>query len=132
MHRGPLRRTPAEEDGPVKVAFDIDGTIDSAPADFQSLMEALRAAGNHVVVLTWCSAKKPTKKDRAEKAEYLEHLGCGHCYDKLVVFGDPPHKAKAKWCKKHKVDILVDNSVKNAQLASDYCTVLLPWNTKAD
>ena len=116
----------------MKVALDIDGTIDSAPADFETLMSALRAAGSQVVVLTGCSSTKPTKRDKAEKAEYLESLGCGHCYDKLVVFGDPPHKAKAKWCKRHKVDILIDNSVKNAQLASAYCTVLLPWNNKAD
>lgn len=116
----------------MKFAFDIDGTIDSDPAAFQTLMSALRAGGNQVVIITGCSSKKPTKQDKAEKAEYLEHLGCGDCYDKLVVLGDPPHKKKARYCKKHHVDILIDNSVKNAQLAADYCTVLLPWNNKAD
>jgi uncharacterized HAD superfamily protein len=116
----------------VKVAIDINGTIDADPVTYQSLMAALRAAGHQVVILTGCSSPKATKKDKQEKAEYLESLGCGDCYDKLKVFGDPPHKSKAKYCKKHHVDILIDNSVKNAQLASKFCTVLLPWNDKAD
>lgn len=115
-----------------KIAVDINGTIDAAPAVFESLLSALRAAGHQVVILTGCSAPKPTKQDVAEKAQLLESLGCGACYDKLVVFGDPPHKGKAKWCKKHNVDCLIDNSVKNAQLASKYTTVLLPWASKVD
>lgn len=116
----------------MKVAFDLNGTIDADPVAYESLMSALMAAGHQVVVLTGCSAPKPTPKDYQEKAQLLESLGCGKCYDKLVLFGDPPHKAKAKWCKKHGVDILIDNSVKNAQLADKFCTVLLPWNNKAD
>lgn len=115
-----------------RIAFDIDGALDSDPPLFLSLMQALRAAGHNVVVLTGCSSPRPTATDLQEKQQYLRSLGFGHAYDKLVVFGDPPHKAKAKWCKRHNVDALVDNSVRNAQLASDYCTVLLPWNTKTD
>jgi len=116
----------------MKVALDINGTIDADPVDYESLMSALRAAGHQVVILTGCSSPKPTKADIKEKADYLQSIGCGHCYDKLKVFGDPPHEAKAKYCKKHHVDILIDNSVKNAQLASEHCTVLLPWNDKQD
>lgn len=116
----------------IKVAFDLDGTLDADPVDFESLMAALKAAGHHIVVITGASTKKPTAQDYAEKAEYLSSLGMAHVYDELVVFGDPPHKKKAKYCKTHGVNILVDNSVKNAQLASKYCTVLLPWNNKSD
>lgn len=116
----------------MKVAFDIDGCIDSDPSTFGSLMSALKAAGHQVLVLTGCSSKHVTPQDVQEKAQYLNSLGLGHCWDKLVVFGDPPHKAKAKYCGKKGVNLLVDNSVQNAQLASKYCTVLLPWNTKTD
>ncbi|HVA05513.1 MAG TPA: hypothetical protein VNG12_02110 [Acidimicrobiales bacterium] len=114
------------------VGFDIDGTLDLDPSSMQSLMSALMAAGHQVVVLTGCSSKKPTKQDIAEKAQYLNSVGMGHAYDRLVVFGDPPHKKKAKWCKKHNVAILIDNSQENAKLASQYCTVLLPWASQTD
>ncbi len=115
-----------------KFAFDINGTIDANPVLYESLMSALMAAGHDVVVLTGCSEPTPTQADVAEKAHLLNTLGVGHCYKTLVVFGDPPHKAKAKWCKKNGVDMLIDNSVKNAQLAAKYCTVLLPFATKTD
>lgn len=116
----------------MKIALDLNGTIDSDPVTFESLMSALMAAGHQVVVLTGCSATKPTKKDKKEKKHLLNSIGCGHCYDKLVVFGDPPHKAKAKWIAKHHVDLFIDNSVQNVQLAAGDCTVLLAWNDKAD
>lgn len=114
------------------VAFDINGTIDADPATFQALMSALVAAGHQVYVLTGSSSPTVTKQDRAEKKHYLEQLGCGQSYTKLKVFPDPPHKAKAKFCQKYNVNLLFDNSVKNAQLASKFCTVVLPWNNKAD
>jgi hypothetical protein len=106
----------------IRVGLDLNGTIDEDPVTFQSLMEALMAAGHQVVVLTGCSSKKVTPKDIEEKAEYLNSIGCGHCYDKLRVFGDPPHKAKAKWIHKHKLDLYIDNSVQNCQLAAPFTT----------
>lgn len=114
------------------VALDIDGTVDSDPTVMQSLMAALMAAGHQVVILTGCSSPTPTKQDKEKKAQYLQSIGMGKVYDKLVVFGNPPHKAKAKWCKKHHVDLLIDNSIQNAKLASKYCLVLVPWNTLQD
>lgn len=116
----------------MRVGFDIDGTVDADPPVFLSLMEALRAAGHQVVVLSGCSEKHVHPKDVEEKKQYLRSLGMGNAYDKLVVFGDPPHKAKAKWIRKHKLDLYIDNSVANAQLADKYCTVLLPWASKTD
>ena len=115
-------------------AYDIDGTIDENPAGFGSQMVAQKQAGHRVVILTGCSAPKPTPQDLQDKAEYLQSLGVGDAYDQLVVFGDPPHKAKAKWCK-HNMgsdDVLYENSVKNAQLAAKYVTVCLVWNSKVD
>ena len=116
----------------MRVAFDVDGTLDVDPEVMQSLMSALRAAGHNVVVLTGSSDPVPTKGDVDKKAQYLQSLGMAHSYDKLVVFGDPPHKAKAKWIKKHHVDALVDNSAENAQRASKYCLALVPWNSMID
>ncbi len=116
----------------MKVGLDLNGTVDEDPATFQSLMSSLRAAGHQVVILTGCSAPKPTKADKREKKQLLEEIGCGHCYDKIVLFGDPPHKAKAKWIRKHHVDLYIDNSVANAQLAAPYTTVFLAWNDKVD
>lgn len=116
----------------MKVGFDIDGTVDENPPVYQSLMSALKAAGHQVIILTGCSAKHPTQQDVNEKTGYLKQIGLGCAYDRIVVFGDPPHKAKAKWIRDNNVDLLVDNSVKNAQLAAKYTTVLLPWNDKAD
>lgn len=105
----------------------MDGTIDSNPATFGALMQALRAAGSRVVVLTGSSAPKVSKDEMAAKAQYLNSLGLGHCYDQLVVVGAPPHQAKADWCAKHGADLLVDNSTDTAALADKVCTVLVPW-----
>lgn len=112
------------------VALDLDGTIDADPAVFGSLMQALHAAGHRVVILTGGSAKKVGKDEVQAKCGYLNELGVGHCWDEIVVFGDPPHEAKAAWCAKHAVDLLIDNSTKTAKAAAGVCTVLVPWASK--
>lgn len=109
-------------------AFDIDGTIDADPAVFLSLMQALRAAGHSVAVLTGCSEEEVTEADVAKKQEYLQSLGVGQAYDQLVVFADPPTEAKAKWLKDNHADVLFDNSKDNAK-ASPVLT-LVPWATR--
>lgn len=109
-------------------AFDIDGTIDADPAVFLSLMQALRAAGHKVAVLTGCSSEEVTPDDVVKKQEYLQNLGVGQAYDQLVVFADPPSEEKANWLKQNKADVLFDNSKTNAK-ASPVLT-LVPWQTK--
>lgn len=111
------------------VGVDLDGTIDADPATMQSLMTALRAAGHVVIVMTGCSTDQPTQQDVADKIGYLNSLGLGHCWDEIVVFPAPPHKAKAKFCRKRNVSLLIDNNAKNAKFASEFCTVLVPWNS---
>lgn len=123
---------PGEEGLNLHVGVDIDGTADQDPSVMASLMMALKAAGHRVTILTGASAKKPTQQDLDEKANYLNELGQGACWDDMVVFGDPPHKAKAKWIKHNKVDLLLDNSAMNADLAAKHCTVLVPWNSMID
>lgn len=116
----------------MKVGLDLDGTLDADPSVMASLMNALKAAGHRVVVMTGSSQKHPDQQDLQEKANYLRSLGLQDAYDELVVFGDPPHKAKAKWIKKNHVDLYIDNSAENAELASKYCLALVPWNTMID
>ena len=111
------------------VGVDLDGTVDLDPANMASLMTALRAAGHRVSVLTGASTKHPTQDDLDNKADYLRELGMGSAWDSLVVFPSPPAKPKAKWCRKHHVDILIDNDANNAQAASKHCAVLVPWNS---
>ena len=108
---------------------DIDGCLDENPALMGSILNALRSAGHRVTVMTGCSAKVPTQGDFDEKAQYLKSLGLANAWDDMAIFGDPPHKAKAKYCKTHHVDCLIDNDVQNLNRASKYCTTLAVWNS---
>lgn len=109
------------------IGFDIDGTIDSDPQLYLMLMQALRASGNRVVILTGYSGPVTLEVLEA-KTEYLRNLGVGEAYDELVVFADPPQEAKAQWLKDNHADLLIDNAVANAKLAP--CPCLVPWATR--
>jgi hypothetical protein len=114
----------------VLLAIDIDGTADCDPPVFLSLMQALRCAGHRVVILTGCSNSEVVPQDIIDKETYLTALGLGEAYDQLVVFADPPAEPKAEWIKNNGADMLIDNNRKNCELASQYCTALLPWSTR--
>jgi hypothetical protein len=114
------------------VAFDIDGTLDADPVLMGTLLRDLMNGANRISVITGSSAKIPNRKDAKDKINYLRSLGMDPYWDTVVIIGDPPHAAKAEWCKNNHVDILFDNSVQNAKLASQHCLVMLPWNTKQD
>jgi|SRR5208282_1543989 len=111
-------------------AWDIDGTIDAEPSLMQSLMSAVKAAGHQVVVLTGCGQEKPEASDIKAKGEYLQSLGCAHCYDQLVVLGEPAAENKALWLKNSGADLLVDNALANAKAAAGICPVLVPWQSR--
>lgn len=110
------------------VAVDVDGTIDAAPTTFLSLMQALRAAGHRVVVVTGCSAPTVTPQDLEDKATYLQNLGLGEAYDELVVIADPVVDAKVQWLKDNEADLLIDNRKATAKAAP--CLTLVPWATR--
>jgi hypothetical protein len=59
----------------MKVAIDVDGCIDAAPRELQSLCSALIAAGHEVDVVTGNSDSPVTAQDRQEKLNYLNSLG---------------------------------------------------------
>ena len=109
-------------------AFDIDGTLDADPPSFLTIMQALRACGQRVAILTGCGGEEPTPEDIAEKTDYLAKLGFSEAYDQLVVLGNPTDELKAEWLKDNGADVLFDNSKKNAK-ASPVLT-LVPWKTR--
>lgn len=112
------------------VGVDIDGTVDADPPVFLSLMQALRAAGHRVVILTGCSADKVEPEDIAQKKEYLQKLGLAEAYDQIVVFGNPTDDLKAEWLKANGAELLIDNDKSNAKAAAGTCLVLVPWQTR--
>jgi hypothetical protein len=120
----------------MQVAFDLDNTIDAAPKQMQSLMAALKATGHEVSVVTGSNSMPVTQEDWQEKCNYLNMLGCGACWDKLIVLshanGDIP-SIKAKWCDDNGVDMLIDNSKENARAATaiGIPMVLVPWATRS-
>ena len=115
----------------MRVGFDLDGTIDSDPKVFGDLMRSLRRAGHEVLVLTGSGQPHVDTDEVAKKVQRLKQLGVGDAYDRLVVFAETNiAKAKAAYCKKKSIALLIDNNVENAQLASHHCTVLVPWNTR--
>lgn len=127
-------------------AFDLDNTLDIAPAAMQSLLGALKAAAHQITIVTGSSDPVPDATVWGNKQEYLRANGFDSLYHWLVVIGDPPHQRKADFCanggwalgvhgkreRVPKVDVLVDNSLQNARLASKHSLVLVPWNAVQD
>ena len=121
----------------MKSAFDLDNTIDANPAEFQSLMSALQAAGHTVIVLTGTGDDTATQQEWQEKANYLTSLGCGSCWDQLVIMAHPasgPDLAdlKAKWLMDNGVELFADSTMENAKAANKAGVplVLVPQGSK--
>jgi hypothetical protein len=120
----------------MKIAVDLDNTIDATPKEMQSLMSGLMAAGHSVVVLTGTAENTATKDTWDTKAQYLDTLGCSSCWNSLVIVASPDgsgSKAKAEWCDENGVDILIDNSKENAReaTAAGVPLVLVPWASRS-
>jgi len=120
----------------MKVAVDLDNTIDANPKEMQSLMAALMAAGHSVVVLTGTAEDTATKDIWDKKSQYLDELGCSNCWNSMTIVASPDgsgSKGKAKWCDDNGVDILIDNSKENAREATSAGVplVLVPWANRS-
>ena len=121
----------------MRVVCDLDGTIAAAPQQFQSLMSALQACGHSVTVLTGTDNVPPTQQDWQEKCNYLTSLGCGQCWDELVVLSHPPDgdiaPLKAKWLVDHGAEIFIDDNQNNANaaIAAGTPLVLVPWASRS-
>jgi hypothetical protein len=84
----------------MKVALDIDGTISEHPEFFAILSVALRAAGHHVIVLTY--------RDPTRDAATREHLASwGVVFDELVIA--PSLEAKGELCVALGVNLFFDD-----------------------
>ena len=137
QRRSEFRSAHQQKEDDVRVAVDLDGTIDAYPRQLQSLCSALKAAGFEVNVVTGTSGARPTKEEVAQRTEYLNNLGfTDSAYDGPVVClaatqQDPLHKVKAQWCKDNHVDVLIDNNTKNAKAATELgILALVPWATR--
>lgn len=115
----------------MNVALDLDGTIDSFPREFQSLMAALTAAGHHVYVITGVDEDAVGKADVAAKQQYLTSLGISSdCYFKLIVCPRPHDTNKAAEIQANDIEMLFDNSKSNVKATVPFCASLLLWNAK--
>ena len=130
------------------VAVDLDGTLDSAPDLFLSLLSALKTSGHVITILTGASDKDTTgvnvKEIAAQKKQYLNKLGLSEVYNQLVVLpqagdiqatksGDMDlHDLKADWLKENHVDLFIDNDKGNAKAAvkAGVRLVLVPWASR--
>jgi len=120
----------------MKIAVDLDNCIDATPKQMQSIMSALMAAGHSVTVLTGSSVSPLTEADWQDKANYLTSLGCGSCWDNLVILAhsvDGIADVKAKWLADNGYDVLIDNSKDNARAATaaGVNLVLVPWASRS-
>ena len=121
----------------MRVAVDIDGTLDSNPREFQSIMSSLVAAGHIVSVVTGTSDGPPTQADYDNKAAYLTNLGMGECWHDLTVISHPGGEdelaaVKTQWLVDNGVDVFIDNTVANIKAASKagISLCLVPWATR--
>jgi uncharacterized HAD superfamily protein len=84
----------------MRVALDIDGTISEHPEFFAMLSSALRAAGHHVIVLTY--------RDPARDAATRDQLHAwGVEFDDLVIASSL--ETKGECCAAHEIDLFFDD-----------------------
>ena len=115
------------------IACDVDGTADAAPHQIQELLQSLRAAGHRVSILTGTGDDEVTQDIFTAKANYLNSLGCGSCWDDMTVLSDKDIPGtKATWCADNGVDIMIDNDKDNAKAiaAAGIPLVLVPWASR--
>jgi hypothetical protein len=101
------------------ICFDLDDTISAAPDFYRALMEGLKAQGCEVHVLTGSPGPASQEELDVKKAQ-LESLGCGDCYDKLIVVGGPEdHVAEEKvnYMTHVGASALIDDRKKNCKAA---------------
>lgn len=123
-------RAKPKQDSGGNIAFDLDGTISSFPAVFQTLIAALTAAGRQVYILSGAGDDKAQPGEQEAKVQYLRSLGIGpELYHELIVVPNP-HKNKARVIQEKNIGIFFDNNKQNVKAAAPYCVALLVWNSR--
>ena len=120
----------------MNVAFDVDGTIDSFPREFQSLCSALEAAGHHVIIVTGVGGTEVTPDDVVAKKQYLASLGIT-MYSQVIVcaHGEKSDEdiatEKQQVIEENDIHMLFDNDKRNVKAAAAVgVPALLLWNSK--
>ena len=83
-------------------------------------MECLQAGGVQVHIVSGWEAEHADQEALEVKRQQLEDLGCGHCYDKLVVVADPENDVahqKVNYMRHVGASTLVDNDRANGKAA---------------
>ena len=119
----------------MKIAVDLDNTIDANPLQLHTIMQSLKAAGHYVAVVTGTGDSIVTQQEWQRKCDYLTSLGCSSCWNELVVIAHPNapvEEVKAKYLKDNGYDALIDNSKDNAKEATKAGVplVLVPWASR--
>jgi hypothetical protein len=116
----------------VLIAVDIDGTIDAFPGEFQTILSCLRASGHYVVIISGGDSDPVDQTQLDGRVQQLTALGLADAYDEIVLVPQPHDEAKATFCKARQVDVLFDNSKKNAKAYAATCNgpAFVPWQTR--
>jgi hypothetical protein len=97
--------------------IDIDGTIDSFPRLFQTLISDLVHGGNSVYILTGIEQPGPVKpEDVLAKRAYLASLGITD-YTDIIVVPIPHDVNKVKAMQDNDIAVLIDNDTRNTKAA---------------
>lgn len=119
----------------MKTVLDLDNTIDANPAQFQTIMSALKSCGHTVIVVTGTGDDTATQQRWQEKCDYLTSLGCGQCWDELVIMAHPGGDIaddKSAWMVANDVHCFIDSTMVNAKSANlaGIPLVLVPQGSK--
>jgi hypothetical protein len=116
-------------------AFDLDGSADTFPREFQALMCALKDAGHCVQIVTGIPEEEITPAIIEAKKSKLAGLGMAESYCDLVVIAGPEDRVparKAEYLCGVGAAMLFDNRRDNMVAAADAGVplCLLTWQSQ--
>ena len=115
--------------------IDLDGTIDAYPVEMQATMQALRTSGHQVYVVTGVTGDAATPEFVEAKRTYLNTLGFGSCYDRLVIVAASDGNVadqKGAYARAVGADMAIDNNIDNVKAYAEVgvALVLFTWQTR--
>ena len=88
------------------IGFDVDQTITRCPQFFAVMSDALVSAGHTVLIITFRVDRECTEHDLKEWGVRYSKL---ITYPPELVIDDDPDAWKAQVCRRHDVDVFVDD-----------------------
>lgn len=95
----------------MKIAFDLDGTLNRYPKQLGVMMHELKNAGHHVIVLT----AVPTGETKERREEMLRAVGIMPASYHDIVMQPDDGRSKGKYCKENGIEVLIDDSEFNLE-----------------